>query len=83
MEAKCFKDKLHKTQIVQMIDLVRERYPKLLLRPVGVQELRDRSIVLAEFTAATHPDELKVKEFRRYKLAPMDEVPFDAQQAAP
>ena len=37
VEAKCANENLSKTQVVQMIDFARERYPKLIIRPVGVQ----------------------------------------------
>lgn len=82
VEAKCAGESLNKTQIVQMIDFARERYPKLIMRPVGVQELEDGSVVLLEFPAAVHPDEIKIKQMRRYKLVPMSEVPLDRQQTS-
>jgi len=82
VEAKCANDRLSKTQIVQMIDLARERYPRLIMRPAGVQEMKDGSLVLMEFTPAAHPDEIKIKEMRRYKLVPMAEVPLEKQQPA-
>ena len=56
------------------------RYPKLIMRPVGVQEMKDNSLVLMEFTPAAHPDEIKIKTMRRYQLVPMSEVPLDKQQ---
>ena len=80
VEAKCWNDCLSKTQIVQMIDFARERYGKLIMRPVGVQEMKDGSVVLIEFTPAVHPDQIKIKEMRRYKLVPMSEIPLDKQQ---
>ncbi len=83
VEAKSASDRLSKTQIVQMIDLSRDRYPKLIMRPVGVQEMKDESLVLVEFTPASHPDEIKIKEMRRYRLVPMSEVPLDRQQVQP
>lgn len=83
VEAKCSNDRLSKTQIAQMIDFARERYPKLIMRPVGVQEMKDGSVVLVEFTPASHPDEIKIKELRRYKLVSMAEVPLDRQQLQP
>jgi hypothetical protein len=81
IEAKCAGEHLSKTQIAQIIDFARERYPKLIMRPVGVQELRDGSIVLSEFSPAPHPDDIKVKDQRRYKLVPFGEVPLERQQA--
>ena len=81
VEAKSANDRLSKTQIVQMIDFARDRYSKLIMRPVGVQEMKDGSLVLIEFTPAGHPDEIKIKEMRRYKLVPMSEVPLDKQQS--
>ncbi|MBI5396424.1 MAG: endonuclease [Verrucomicrobia bacterium] len=81
VEAKSASDRLSKTQIVQMIDFARERYPKLIMRPVGVQEMKDGSLALLEFTPAAHPNEIKIKEMRRYKLVPMSEVPLDKQQS--
>jgi hypothetical protein len=83
VEAKSSSDRLSKTQIAQMIDFARERYPKLIMRPVGVQEMKDESLVLVEFTPADHPDAIKIKELRRYKLVPIAEVPLEAQQAMP
>jgi hypothetical protein len=82
VEAKCSNDRLSKTQIVQMIDFSRDRYPNLIMRPVGVQEMKEGSLVLMEFTPALHPDEIKIKEMRRYKLVPMSEVPLDKQQGS-
>jgi len=81
VEAKCASENLSKTQIVQIIDFARDRYPKLIIRPVGVQEMKDGSLVLIEFTPAAHPDEIKIKEMRRYKLVPFADVPLDKQQA--
>ncbi|MBI5388016.1 MAG: endonuclease [Verrucomicrobia bacterium] len=80
VEAKCASESLSKTQIAQMIDFARERYPQLILRPVGVQEMSDGSVVLLEFSPAAHPDNIKIKEMRRYKLAPMADVPLAKQQ---
>jgi hypothetical protein len=80
VEAKCSNDRLSKTQIVQNIDFARDRYPKLIMRPIGVQEMKDHSLVLIEFTPANHPDEIKIKGMRRYKLVPMSEVPLEKQQ---
>lgn len=81
IEAKSTKDHLSKTQIQQAIDFARERYPKLILRPVGIQEMNDESLVLIEFTSGSHPDEIKVVEMRRYKLVPISEVPLDELQS--
>lgn len=81
VEAKCAKERLSKTQIVQIVDFARERYPRLIIRPVGVQEMQDGSVVLIEFTPAAHPDDARIKEQRRYKLAPFAEVPLEQQQA--
>jgi hypothetical protein len=83
VEAKCAKERLSKTQIAQTIDFAQDRYPKLIIRPVSVQEMKDGSLVLLEFTPAPHPDEIKIKEMRRYKLVPMSEVPLEKQQAQP
>jgi len=79
VEAKSVGDRLNKTQLMQMVDFARERYPALILRPVGVQEMKDGSLVLAEFVPAEHPDEIQIKELRRYKLVAMSEVPLDLQ----
>jgi len=83
VEAKCCGDHLNKTQVVQMIDFAQTKYPKLIIRPVGVQEMPDGSLVFVEFTPGKHPDEIKIKEPRRYKLVPMREVPMDVQQNDP
>jgi len=83
VEAKCANENLSKTQVVQIIDFARDRYPKLIVRPVGVQEMKDGSLVMIEFSPAAHPDEIKIKEMRRYKLVPMADVPLDKQQSQP
>jgi hypothetical protein len=80
VEAKSAGDRLSKTQILQMIDFARERYPKLVLRPVGAQEMKDGSLALVEFTPADNADEIKIREMRRYKLVPMSQVPLEKQQ---
>lgn len=76
VEAKSANDRLNKTQIVQMIDFAKARYPTLTLRPVGVQEMKDGSLAFVEFQPANHPDDIKIKEVRRYKLVPISEVPM-------
>ncbi len=81
IEAKSAKDHLSKTQIQQAIDFAQDRYPKLILRPVGIQELKDDSLVIIEFTPGLHPDEIKIVEMRRYKLVPMSEVPLEDLQS--
>lgn len=73
IEAKGRKDRISKTQIVQNVAFARERYPKLIIRPVGIQEIHDKEIVAMEFTAGKKPDAIKIKEMRRYKLVPMSE----------
>ena len=81
IEAKSAKDHLSKTQIMQGIDFARDRYPKLVLKPIGVQEMKDGSLVLIEFMPGSHPDQIKAVEMRRYKLVPMAEVPLDELQS--
>jgi hypothetical protein len=81
VEAKSAGDHLSKHQIVQMVHFAAVRHQKLILRPVGVQEMKDGSLVFVEFTAAEKPDEIKIKEMRRYRLVSMDEIPLDAQQS--
>jgi hypothetical protein len=82
IEAKSAKDHLSKTQIQQGIDFARERYPRLILRPVGIQELGDHSLVMVEFTSkGLHPDKIKIVEMRRYKLVPMSDVPLEELQS--
>jgi hypothetical protein len=83
VEAKSPGDHLSKHQIVQMVHFAAARYPKLILRPVGVQGMKDGSLVFVEFTSAAEPDQIKIKEMRRYRLVPMAEVPMDTQQAQP
>ncbi len=83
VEAKCAKENLSKTQIVQIIDFARAKYPMLIMRPVGVQEMLDGSVVLIEFVPAAHPDQIKIREMRRYKLVTMAEVPLGKQQSQP
>jgi hypothetical protein len=62
---------------VQNIAFARERYPKLIIRPIGIQEIHDKEIVAIEFTAGKSPDAIKIKEMRRYKLVPMSECPVN------
>ena len=81
IEAKSATDHLSKTQIQQAVDFAQERYPKLILRPVGIQELKDDSLILIEFASGSHPDEIKIVEMRRYKLVPISEVPLDELQS--
>jgi hypothetical protein len=81
IEAKSANDHLSKTQILQGIEFAQVRYPKLVLRPVGIQEMKDGSIVLIEFTSGLHPDEIKILGMRRYKLVPMSDVPLDELQS--
>jgi len=81
IEAKSAKDHISKTQIMQGIDFARDRYPNLILRPVGIQEMKDSSLVLIEFTSGSHPDEIKIVEMRRHKLVPMSEVPLEELQS--
>lgn len=45
--------------------------------------MKDGSLVLIEFAPATEPDDIKIKEMRRYKLVPMSDVPFNKQQSQP
>jgi hypothetical protein len=82
IEAKSANDHLAKTQIVQLVNFAIERYPKLILRPVGIQEMKDDSLVLVEFTAGAHPDKIKIKHIRRYSLVPFDDVPLEELQSA-
>jgi hypothetical protein len=79
IEAKCASETISKTQIVQNIAFARARYAKLIMRPVGVQELADGSLILMEFNPASHPDEVGIKDMRRYKLVPFVEVPSEQQ----
>jgi hypothetical protein len=74
IEAKSAKETINKVQVAQMIDLARERYPKLIIRAVGIQELKDGSLVFIEFPAATSIDEISIKEMRRYRLVEMKEI---------
>lgn len=75
IEAKCASERISKVQVAQMIDFARERYPKLMIRPVGIQEMKDGSLVLLEFTHAENPDQIAIKEMRRYRLVKMSEIP--------
>jgi hypothetical protein len=73
IEAKSKRDNLSKTQVVQLVSFASARYPRLHSVPVGVQELKDGDIVLLRFTAGTQPDDIKIKEQRRYRLAAMSD----------
>lgn len=77
IEAKGKKDRISKTQIVQNVGFARERYPRLIIRPLGIQEINDNDIVVIEFTAGKSPDAIKIKEMRRYKLVSMSECPVN------
>lgn len=77
IEAKGKKDRISKTQIVQNVDFAQERYPQLIVRPVGIQEINDKDIVAIEFTAGKSPDDIKIKEMRRYKLVPISQCPVN------
>ena len=83
IEGKSAKGRVSKVQILQAIQFSQARYPKLILRPVGIQEMQDGSIVLIEFTPGSHPDEIKILEMRRYGLVPMSDVPLDELQSRP
>lgn len=80
IEAKRGNERLNKTQIAQIIDFAQASYPKLIMRPVGVKQMKDGSLVLIEFTPATHSDKIKIKEMRRYRLVPFADVPLEQQQ---
>jgi hypothetical protein len=77
VEAKGRKDRVSKTQIVQMVEFAGQRYPRLIIRPVGIQEITDKDIVLILFTPGKSPDDIKIKEMRRYKLVPMSQCPVN------
>jgi hypothetical protein len=77
VEAKGRKDRVSKTQIVQMVEFAGQRYPRLIIRPVGIQEITDKGIVLILFTPGKSPDDIKIKEMRRYKLVPMSQCPVN------
>jgi hypothetical protein len=81
IEAKSANDHLSRTQIFQGIEFAQARYPKLVLRPVGIQEMKDGSLVLIEFTPESHPNKIKILGLRRYKLVPMSDVPLDELQS--
>jgi hypothetical protein len=83
VEAKCRGERLHKGQIMQMIDFARARYGGLILRPIGIQEMKDGSLTFLEFTPAERPDAIEIREIRKYKLVPMAEVPLQKQQSDP
>ena len=74
IEAKCAGERISKVQVAQMIDFARDRYPELTIRPVGIQEMKDGSLVLLEFPPAENPDEIAIKQMRRYRLVEMEEI---------
>jgi hypothetical protein len=82
IEAKTDAEQLSKTQIFHNIELARQKYPQLIMRPVGIKEMPDQSLVLIEFEPSEHPDNVKIRQMRRYKLVPMSEIPLERQQAA-
>ena len=68
---------MSKTKIAQMVEFVGKRYPKLIIRPIGIQEITDKDIVLILFTPGKSSDDIKIKEMRRYKLVPMSQCPVN------
>ncbi|MBN2357092.1 endonuclease, partial [candidate division KSB1 bacterium] len=77
VEAKCKKDHLSKTQILQMINFSKTRFPKLIIRPIGIQESLDNSIIIIEFTPGGEPDQIKIKQIRKYQLVAMADCPIN------
>jgi len=79
IEAKGKRDHISKTQIVQLANFTHERYPRLISRPVGVQEMKNGDIVLMEFTTGTKPDLVRIKRTHQYRLAAMSECLADLE----
>jgi len=48
---------------------------------MGIQEMSDGALFAIEFTAGSHPDDIKVAEMRRSALVPMANVPLDELQS--
>jgi hypothetical protein len=74
IEAKSFGDRLSRAQVFQLVEFAAARYPELTVRPVGVQEQKDGSLVFLEFSAGKTPDDVRTKMMRRYELLPMDQI---------
>ena len=81
VEAKSRKDRISKTQIAQMVEFAGKRYPRLIIRPIGIKEITDKDIVIILFTPGKSPDDIKIKEMRRYKLVPMSQCPVNEPRA--
>lgn len=81
IEAKGRKDRISKTQIVQMVEFAGKRYPRLIMRPVGIKEITDKDIVMILFASGKSPDDVKIREMRRYKLVPISQCPVNEPQA--
>ncbi len=81
VEAKSRKDRISKTQIAQMVEFAEKRYPKLIMRPIGIKEITDKDVVIILFTTGKSPDDIRIKEIRRYKLVPISECPVNEPRA--
>jgi hypothetical protein len=77
VEAKSRKGNISKTQILQMVEFARNRYPNLIIRPVGVKEIGDKEVVMILFSSGNIPDDIKIREIRRYKFVPISQCPVN------
>jgi len=75
VEAKSAKGRISKTQIVQVVEFAGNRYPSLIMRPVGIKEINEKEVVAILFTIGRSVDDIKMRDIRRYKFVPIAECP--------
>ena len=61
-------EQLGRVQVSSMVAYVRQEFPELVVRPIGVKMMADGSIFLVEFTADTDPAAVRVRLYQRYHL---------------
>jgi len=76
VEAKSAKGRISKTQIVQVVEFAGNRYPSLIMRPVGIKEINEKEVVAILFTIGRSVDDIKMRDIRRYKFVPIAECPL-------
>jgi hypothetical protein len=68
VEAKTAHESIGLVQVMSLIEFGREEYPNLVLRPVAVKSWNDDSIFFLEFNGAATVDDIRVVQYRRYRL---------------
>lgn len=72
LQAKGGSDQLSVVQTKQDIQCCKEKFPKLICRPLSTQFTTDDLIVMFELTVER--DEIKIVDERHYRLVPSDEI---------